>query len=169
PVRIPPGIPPGVPRGYVGTGRLSWKKRLSVQTCSTATSSSTATLTADQKLTRSKLPSCRLRSRASKARSSVSIWMLRSSRVRMVSMDSYRAAGGEGSGLPPPIREQRPKKPGDTEGGCINPGRYSCKHRLVQAKFKSSPCHSLAVTMSNLINLSEPVSSSISFQIAVNI
>lgn len=44
-------------RGYVGTGRLSWKKRLSVQTCSTATSSSTATLAADQKLTRSRLSS----------------------------------------------------------------------------------------------------------------
>jgi hypothetical protein len=35
-----------------------------------------------------------LRSRASKARNSVSIWMLRSSRVLMVSMDSCRAEEG---------------------------------------------------------------------------
>lgn len=53
----PPLFPSSSGWGYVGTGRLSWKKRFSVQTCRTATSSSTATLAADQKLTRSRLSS----------------------------------------------------------------------------------------------------------------
>lgn len=73
---------------YVQTLLLSSKRFFSMYTWRKETTNSTLRLTADQKLTRLKLLSCKFRSRASKARSSACIWMLLSRRLFIVSIDS---------------------------------------------------------------------------------